>query len=78
MNGVTNVVLGLALVVLGVGIVTSRKQFIRQVEGFHSKWFRLRYSRTELRFYEYLGILAGLVFIVIGTLAILGIVKFGS
>ncbi len=78
MNGVTNVVLGLALVVLGVGIVTSKKQFIRQVEGFHSKWLRLRYSSTELRFYEYLGILAGLVFIVIGTLAILGIVKFGS
>lgn len=70
-----NIIGGTILLAAGCTLIIIRKRFARDGVAFQNKAFGLHFGEKEIKVNEWLSLLIGSIFIVLGILALLGIYK---
>jgi hypothetical protein len=69
-------ILGCIAVVAGICIIVARKRLARESMAFQNKVFKFHFGEKEVKASEFVVIVSGVGFIVLGALAMLNIVKW--
>jgi hypothetical protein len=70
------VIEGLVSISVGILAILCRKLIVRQRAAFNKYQFGAKYSALDLKYGEVIGFVVGVLFILFGLLAVLGVIKF--
>lgn len=67
--------IGLALILVGIVAIILRKAIVKERAAFNKFNFGTKYSPSDFKYGEVIGIIVGILFIIFGLLIVLGIVQ---
>lgn len=71
-----DIVIGVILIIVGVFIVIRRAQWARKAIEDQNKIFGFHFGKKDVRATAGVGLLVGCAFIIVGTLALVGVFNF--